>query len=150
MHARAAPNDVHSLRPGAFATSPEGTDAFALTMPAIDVVAQPAVASRRAIVNGETPSDPPRALGTPGNTVPPVTKPSSQLPSKTPSTAPRSGPGGSQPPSKGSVRPKRPSPDKPAAAKQPLFHVDSTHTWIILWVLAGLASIALGVYFALR
>jgi hypothetical protein len=78
-----------------------------------------------------------------------VTKPSAQLPSKTPSTAPRSGAGGSQPPAKGSVRPKRPS-EKPAPASRPLFHVDSTHTWIILWVLAGLASIALGVYFALR
>jgi serine/threonine-protein kinase len=156
MHARAAPNDVHSLRPGAFATSPEGTDAFALTMPAIDVVAQPALPSRRAIVNGETPSDPPRALGTPGNSVPPVTKPSAQLPSKTPSTAPRpvaraggSGAGGSPSPARGSVRPKRPS-EKPAPPSRPLFHVDSTHTWIILWVLAGLASIALGVYFALR
>ncbi len=35
LHARAVPEDVVSLRPEAFATSPQGTDAFAPTMPAI-------------------------------------------------------------------------------------------------------------------
>jgi len=37
MHARARPDDIDSLRPDAFATNPKGTDAFAVTMPAIGV-----------------------------------------------------------------------------------------------------------------
>ncbi len=41
MHARAMPDDVVSLRPEAFSARPEGTDAFALTMPAITTPISP-------------------------------------------------------------------------------------------------------------
>jgi hypothetical protein len=33
---------------------------------------------------------------------------------------------------------------------RPLVEEGSTGTWILLWVLAGLVSMAIGVYFALR
>lgn len=143
MHARAAPDDVRSLRPGAFATSPEAADAFALTMPAI----------------GVAPSDPPGAAGVaeadaaisdvPSDTllaspsVPPITKPSPQLPSRAPSSGPRSGPGsGSHP--RGSV-----STASTNVARKEIGD-GSARMWVLLWVLAGIASIGIGVYFALR
>ena len=141
MHARAAPDDVRSLRPGAFATSPEDTDAFALTMPAI----------------GVAPSDPPGAAGVaeadaaisdvPSDTllaspsVPPITKPSPQLPSRAPSSGPRSGSG---PHPRGSV-----STASTNVARKEIGD-GSTRMWVLLWVLAGIASIGIGVYFALR
>jgi serine/threonine-protein kinase len=133
MHARAAPDDVHSLRPGAFATSPEGTDAFALTMPAIGVApSDPPGAAIR-----EVPSD--TLLASPS--VPPVTKPSPQLPSRAPSSGPRSGSG---PHPRGAV--------STASASKPRKEIGdgSARMWVLLWVLAGLASIGIGVYFALR
>ena len=139
MHARARPEDVDSLSPGAFATSPAGTDAFAVTMPAIGVVrAEPAVNSARAIVN-EPSSDTLLAAGPPAG---PVTNPPPTLPSKVPSSAPRSAPrSGSKSPSSvpSSAPPTLPDPD-----------AATSRTWILLWVLAGIASIGIGVYFALR
>ena len=135
MHARAAPDDVQSLRPGAFATSPEGTDAFAMTMPAIGVA--PSGPPGAAI--SEVPSD--TMLASPS--VPPVTKPSPQLRSRAPSSGPRSGSGsGSHP--RGSVSTSRTN----AARKE--IGDGSTRMWVLLWVLAGIASIGIGVYFALR
>ncbi|CAN5903864.1 hypothetical protein BH11MYX4_BH11MYX4_38130 [soil metagenome] len=137
MHARAAPDDVHSLRPGAFATSPEGTDAFALTMPAI----------------GVAPSDPPAGAEPPANPVPsdtllaapslpPTTKPSAQLPSRAPSSGPRSGSG---PHPRGSSS----APGGVPAVRKEIGD-GSARMWVLLWVLAGVASIGIGVYFALR
>jgi serine/threonine-protein kinase len=132
MHARARPEDVVSLRPDAFATNPHGTDAFAQTYPAIPSVAS---SSPKAVVNDQPVSDtvphaggsapPPRMSDTP------ATKPSAKLPARTPSSKP--------PPSSGPGS----LPSKPPAER-------TNKTWVVLWVVAALASIALGVYFALR
>ncbi len=134
MHARAVPDDVHSLRPGAFATSPEGTDAFALTMPAIGVVPSdpPGVES---VPITDVPSD--TLLASPS--LPPITKPSLQPPSRAPSSGPRSGLN-----SRGSVS----TASKNVARKE--IGDGSARMWVLLWVLAGIVSIGIGVYFALR
>jgi serine/threonine-protein kinase len=120
LHARAAPNDVGSLSPEAFATSPAGTDAFAVTIPAIGVAPSDAPPKREAVSDtllaAPAPSNPPPKASAP----PPSAK-------RTPKT--------SAPPS----IPSRPPPEK-----------SNNATWILIWVLAGLASIGLGVYFALR
>ncbi len=134
MHARAVPDDVHSLRPSAFATSPEGTDAFALTMPAIGVAPSdpPGVES---VPITDVPSD--TLLASPS--VPPIPKPSLQPPSRAPSSGPRSGPN-----SRGSVS----TASKNVARKE--IGDGSARMWVLLWVLAGIVSIGIGVYFALR
>lgn len=136
MHARAVPDDVHSLRPGAFATSPEGTDAFALTMPAIGIAPSDASAKAAEPEDDKLPSDTLLA------SVP--TKPSPRMPSKSPSSGPRSG-SGSGPHSKSPSS----SPAKVASAR-PEIGDGSARMWVLLWVLAGIASIGIGVYFALR
>jgi serine/threonine protein kinase len=128
MHARSRPDDVTSLRPDAFATNPQGTDAFAQTYPALPSAPVPSASSPRAVVSDKPPSDtvpvagksslPPRMSETP------TTKPSAKLP----------------PPVKRSTPPPSIPPQKEPTNK----------TWVLLWVLAALASIALGVYFALR
>jgi eukaryotic-like serine/threonine-protein kinase len=133
MHARARPEDIVSLRPGAFATSPEGTDAYAVTHPTIGVPSAEGSAPR-AIVNDPSSdtllaSAPPAAMS-----LPPTTKPSAKLPSKAPPSNPRA---------------KKPTPT-PIPTSTPLEEGGSTRMWILLWVLAGLVSIAIGVYFALR
>ncbi len=95
LHARAAPSDVASLKPEAFATSPAGTDAYAATIPSIEPSVPPVPATKR-------------------ETSVPSTLKSARVSSKPP-----------------------PPPE-------------STRTWILLWVLVGLASIGAGVYLALR
>ena len=115
MHARASPDDVHSLRPEAFATSPEGTDAFAVTLPAL----------------GVAPSDaPPPAAASPAS-IGEVTKQSSIDPSVSSSK-------------------KRSVPPKSVPSARPVIHDDSARMWVLLWVLAGIVSVGIGVYFALR
>ena len=129
MHARARPDDVRSLSPGAFATSPAGTDAFAMTHPSIET--PPADGSGgRAIVNQPT-SDTLLASGPPGPL--PSMNPLSK-PSRPPSSAPRSAPSS--------------KPTSNRAAPAPV--EDGKGMWIALWILAAIVSIAAGVYFALR
>jgi serine/threonine-protein kinase len=136
MHARARPDDIASLSPHAFVTSPAGTDAFALTMPSIDT--PPADGSAgRAIVNLPT-SDTLLAVAPPAPSVSPSSKPS-----RSPSSAPRSGP--SSKPSSG--KPSSASSSR-AAVRPPI--EDSKGMWILLWILAAIVSIGAGVYFALR
>ncbi|MDB5214613.1 MAG: serine/threonine protein kinase, partial [Myxococcaceae bacterium] len=137
MHARARPDDVVSLSPSAFATSPAGTDAFAVTMPAIGVSLPAAISSAPAPLSEPTSdtllaSGPPAATSTKPPSSPsraPISgsRSSSKSPSKNPSSAPGSIP---------SVR--------------PVIEEGTTGTWILLWVVAGLVSIGIGVYFALR
>ncbi|MDB4943189.1 MAG: serine/threonine protein kinase [Labilithrix sp.] len=121
-HARAVPDDVHSLRPSAFSTSPEGTDAFALTMPAL----------------GSYRSEPPRR----GDAVPSDTmlaagqQPTPPLPSQPPSTKPSP---------RARVDTARAPRADVARVKDP-----SGRLWLVLWVVAGILSIAVGVYIALR
>jgi serine/threonine-protein kinase len=113
MHARARPDDVASLRPGAFATSPAGTEAFAMTMPALDgTPAATGSAPPRAIVNDAT-SDTLLASGPPAPLAP------------------------SKPP-------------RPPPPPRPIVEEDSKGMWILLWVLAIVSSIGIGIYFALR
>jgi serine/threonine-protein kinase len=121
-HARAAPNDVDSLKPSAFSVSPPGTDAFARTLPAavvgdgpIDVTA-PTLINDRPLVSS---SAPPSAS----------VKPSPPPPS-----------------SKGKGPPRVSAQPPPEASDL----ATSTRTWILVWVVVGLASIAVGVWFALR
>jgi serine/threonine-protein kinase len=101
MHARARPDDVVSLSPAAFVTSPAGTLPFAVTHPAISV---PPVASSsgRAIVNDVTsdtllaanaPNAPPGSSAT----KPPPTLPSAKEPAKEPSSKPSSPPSSAPP-----------------------------------------------------
>ena len=129
MHARARPDDVASLSPGAFATSPGGTDAFAMTYPSI--ATPPADASGgRAIVNQPT-SDTLLASGPPGPS-PSVNPPS--MPSRPPTSPPRSG--------------TTSKPTSNRAAPAPV--EDGKAMWIALWIFAAIVSIGSGVYFALR
>jgi eukaryotic-like serine/threonine-protein kinase len=143
MHARAVPDDVHSLRPGAFATSPEGTDAFAVTIPAIGIAPSdkpPADPS-----DDKVPSDTLLAPAAPASpSLAPVTKPSPRMPSKSPSSGPRSAAASKSPSSGPGSKPGSIPPARPEIGD------GSTRMWVLLWVLAGLASIGIGVYFALR
>ena len=146
MHARAVPDDVHSLRPGAFATSPDGTSPFAVTMPMIGVA--PSEPPSPAAGGGEekVPSDTLLASAPPASpmSMPPVTKPSARAPSKSPTSGPRSRKdSGSQAKSPSSVPGGMPS-------VRPVIGDGSARMWVLLWVLAGIASIGIGVYFALR
>jgi len=137
VHARAAPEDVRSLRPGAFAPSPGAADAFALTMPAIGVA--PSEPPALEIGPDDVPGD--TLLASPS--VPPITKPSALLPSRAPSSGPRGG-SGSGPHPRGSVSTARTN----VARKE--IGDGSERMWILLWILAGTASIGIGVYLALR
>jgi serine/threonine-protein kinase len=128
MHARARPDDVASLSPAAFVTSPAGTDAFAMTMPSIDTPRSDG-SNGRAIVN-QPASDTLLASSPPGASLVPSSKPS-----RAPSSAPRSAPTSKPSSSRAAVRP-------PIA--------DSKGMWIALWIVAAIVSIAIGVYFALR
>jgi serine/threonine protein kinase len=142
MHARARPDDVVSLSPSAFATSPAGTDAFAVTMPAIGVSVPP-ISAPPAVTTEPTSdtllaSGPPAALSTKPPSSPSSPSSPSRAPisgsrssSKNPSKNPSSGPGGLP-----SVR--------------PVIEEGTTGVWIALWIVAGLVSIGIGVYFALR
>jgi serine/threonine-protein kinase len=127
MHARSRPDDVVSLRPEAFATNPHGTDAFAVTMPAISGPARTG-SSPRVVV-----SDSPASGRTSDAR---ATKPSAAMPR----------PASKPPPSGGAGRGSSPSsPSKPMAAKEA-----TSRAWVVVWVVAAVASIGLGVYFALR
>jgi serine/threonine protein kinase len=144
MHARARPDDVVSLSPSAFATSPAGTDAFAVTMPAIGGSVPPL--SSAAAVMAQPTSDtllasgPPPALSTKPPSSP--SSPSSGSPSRAPISGSRSS---SKSPSKNpSARP------GDAAVVRPVIEEGTTGTWIALWIVAALVSIGTGVYFALR
>jgi serine/threonine-protein kinase len=120
MHARAAPHDVASLRPATFATSP-GTDAFAATLPAVS-----------------GPGSKPRVSDMTSATLPAIAPPlapskpppASRIPSTKPSAKMASSP--------------------PRASSRPPPSPESTKTWIVLWVVAAIGSIGIGVYFALR
>ena len=128
-HARAMPLDVTSLSPHAFATSPAGTDAFAVTMPAIRT---PVVSdTHRVGLTSDTmlASGPPRAL----------------------STRPPSSRGAARSNSASSAPGSDASPSVRARSRAVVTEEGgTTRMWILLWVLAGLASIGIGVYFALR
>jgi len=158
MHARARPDDVVSLSPSAFATSPAGTDAFAVTMPAIGAPASVAAASsvkERAKDGGvdaaiHPTSDTLLASGPP----PGVSGNPAAIPSRSPSSGPRSSPASSS--SSSSKRPSK-SPSKNPSSRpgsipsvRPIVEEGSTRTWILLWVIAALVSMGIGVYFALR
>ncbi len=118
-HARAAPDDVSSLRPEAFGASPP-TDAFAATLPA-------------AVVKGANAGDVDVTAPTLMGEKPVV---ASAPPPKMKSSKP-------PPPSKSSNAP----PAIPSKAPPP---APQTRMWIFVWILVGLASIAIGVWFALR
>ena len=111
-HARAAPDDVDSLRPEAFGSSPEGTEAFAPTMPLIAF-------TDSAPVSDKVPSDTLLASAPPAPPMPSLAPPTKR----------------SAPISQRVVVPARDS---------------SRLLWIAVWIIAGIASIAAGVYFALR
>ena len=128
MHARARPDDIASLSPAAFVTSPAGTDAFAMTIPSISTPSSDG--NGRAIVNHPT-SDTLLASSPPSPSMSPSSKPS-----KPPSSAPRSAPTS------------KPSSSRAAVVRPPI--EDSKGLWIALWIVAGVVSIAIGVYFALR
>jgi len=126
MHSRAMPADTAALRPEAFGTSPGGTDAFALTMPAIGVPRPVSSSPPKAIVHDVVPTAatlPASSSGAPAPVRAVVT---------TPPPAATTGSG---------ARPLTPtkSPAKTTSAM-----------WILVWIVAGLASIAIGVWFALR
>ena len=165
MHARARPDDVVSLSPSAFATSPAGTDAFAVTMPAIGVPAPLAVSSQERVVDAgiHPTSDTLLASGPPGA----VSGKPAAMPSRSPSSGPRSSPTSSpassptssptSSSSSSSSRSSSKSPSKNPSSRpgsipsvRPIIEESSTGTWIVLWVVAGLVSIGIGVYFALR
>jgi len=141
MHARSRPDDVVSLRPEAFATNPAGTDAFAVTMPAISAPAGEN-SSPRAIAFG---SDPPAGgditsetlPALPGQSVKPAPKSSLPPPeTKRSESSPNDSGKMRRPPTVESVRP-----------------VDADRTskgWIAVWVLAAVISVAIGIWFALR
>jgi serine/threonine-protein kinase len=129
MHARARPDDVVSLSPRAFATLPAATDAFSATMPG------PSSVPPTDLVTST--SDTLLASGPPAA---PSVVPSSRTPSRTPS--PSSGPrSASKSPS---------SAPRATTSVRPTIVEESTRTWVLLWILAVIASIGLGVYFALR
>lgn len=133
MHARARPDDVVSLSPAAFVTQPAGTDAFAVTMPAIGVA--PVDSSSARAVVGDMTADTLLATSAPP---PALSVKPSVSPSKVPSSAPRAA----------SKTPSAPPSSIPSTL--PEARDTSSRTWILLWVLAGVASIGIGVYFALR
>jgi serine/threonine-protein kinase len=146
MHARARPDDIVSLSPSAFMTSPAGTDAFAVTHPAIGVVPTPVATSTAPAASAAMAptsdtllaSGPPAAL--------------SGKPASAPSRPPTSGPRSSSSSSSSSKRPSKNPSSVPGSVPpvRPIIEEGTTGTWILLWVLAGLVSIAVGVYFALR
>jgi serine/threonine-protein kinase len=120
MHARARPEDVASVRPAAFSASPPGTDVFAATMPA-------AVVGDRAVdVTGPTLINPRPII----SSAPPPPQRVTNRPS--------------QPPTSGTSKTGAASGHPPAELE------GSSRTWILVWVVVGLASIAIGVWFALR
>jgi hypothetical protein len=133
---------VVSLSPSAFATSPAGTDAFAVTMPAIGVSVPP-ISAPPAVTTEPTSdtllaSGPPAALSTKPPSSPSSPSSPSRAPisgsrssSKNPSKNPSSGPGG-------------------VPSVRPVIEEGTTGVWIALWIVAGLVSIGIGVYFALR
>jgi len=123
LHARAAPSDVVSLRPEAFATSPAGADAFAATMPAV-VAPSPPGAALDPTLPGPLPLS---ALSE---------RPASARPSRG-SRAPASDPS-RRPPPRVTVASIGPPPEPTSRA------------WIALWILAGVVSVGVGIYFALR
>jgi eukaryotic-like serine/threonine-protein kinase len=106
VHAKAEPENVESLRPRAFNVSPEGTDAYAQTIPAMDV---------------------------------PLLIPSSPPPRLTPSAPPPSKSAGA------ASRPTQPSPSASSAS-----HGPSRGMWVIVWVIAGIVSVAAGAWLATR
>jgi eukaryotic-like serine/threonine-protein kinase len=126
IHARAAPDDVISLRPAAFGAAPPGMEAFAVTIPA---------------------STPPEVSGSQtGDRESTVDANAATLLGDKPAF--RSGP-----PPKISVKPSTPPPSstpKAIPSKPPPEPPSSTKTWVIVWVLVGLVSIGVGVYFALK
>lgn len=136
MHARALPDDLVSLSPDAFVTSPASTDAFAVTMSAISGGGGSAPPAAVSSGRGAVLSDSSDTLLAPGPPAPPL-KPSSNPP-RVPSSGPRSSTKSSSSPA-----PTSNAPERPAAS-------EGMGTWIVLWVLAGLASIGIGIYFALR
>ncbi len=208
MHARAAPNDVESLHPRAFATSAEGHDALARTLPAIERheatdapprtnEAHDAKDAADAKDDDRTPSDtlraaipelrvkPPstsgvasapvdgaaaedsgeirgpdvrsaraaarngrRAGGT--SAIPPASLESAgrSIPSTDASARHTSGPhttGGANAHVANAAREASRASFLSAALRE-----DGARTWVVLWIVVGLSSIALGVYLALR
>jgi serine/threonine-protein kinase len=133
--ARSNPTDVGSVRPPAPpapSAPPPGTDAFAVTLPSIGMMRSASRASAAVHPTADT------------VLAPPPSGPRSAPPPRTPSRAPSSGP------ARGASPSKNPSSAPPALSARPVIGDGSTRMWVLLWVLAGLASIGLGVYFALR
>lgn len=130
VHARSLPDDVISLRPDAFTTSAEGALELAMTMPALGPPA-PERSSPKAVVSGAGDLRATAGAAT-----------DATLPATAGSSPPRATP------AKG-ARPKSSSP--PVAPVVPRIASEETsRTWILLWVLAAVASIGAGVWFALR
>ncbi len=123
QHARIRPDDVASVRPEAFSTPPPGTDAFAMTIPTAIVGDGSIDVSAPTLIDDR-----------PLVSVPPPARVSQKPSQPPPSKGKESKP--SKPPSVPSLRPPEPDPDG--------------RTWILVWVLVGIASIATGVWFALR
>jgi serine/threonine-protein kinase len=119
-HARARPDDVPSVAPAAFIASLTGADAFAQTQP--DIVASAL-------------SSAPASLGSSRDTL----LDSGPPPARSP-RAPSGPTGGAPSRSPGSAAPAGPAP----------VVADDRRVWLALWVLAGLLSIGVGVYLALR
>jgi serine/threonine-protein kinase len=160
MHARAMPLDLTSLSPRVFATSPS-MDAFAVTMPAIGGAGAPRRASRSASTSADfTGRDEISDTMLAANPMSQATRPPHTSPSSSPPRPPRVSPSSSPPsslPSSGPAAARSPSgaPSKnpsapPGRMPEPVAEDGGWGLWIVLWVLAGLVSIGVGVYFALR
>lgn len=138
IHARALPEDVVSLRPEAFSSRPEGTDAFAMTMPAITTPISPdslppaptskaPAATSDAFaktVDGTTSAPPsmPKSVSASGRVTPPPSRVSG---------APASSPGDEAKRLRARERAER-------------------RKWVLLWMLVACVSIGAGVLLALR
>lgn len=159
LHARAMPEDVASLRPDAFSARPEGTDAFAVTMPMIanppsEVSVAPAPSapakSDALAKTVEAPSVPP-TLKTPVS--PQLAPKKSDAPKVTPvSTSSRppdvrsSSSGRVSGPPSGRNGPSSTDEARRAAARAA---AAERRKWVVAWVVVAVVSIGAGVALAL-
>jgi serine/threonine protein kinase len=122
LHARAVPDDVDALRPQAFSARPEGTDAFARTLPAISplsgLTTDDAFAKTSEVESVTIPEEPKRHV--------PVSAP--PAPSRS-----------SQPPA-----------SRDDAKRLRELEAAEKRRWGLIWVLVVLVSVGIGVALALR
>ncbi len=154
-HARAAPEDVASLEPQAFSARPEGTDAYALTMPAITTPVSPRKlapekTADRAAFAETTPSDAPPTLPSGAEKAKPVARRDAAVAEKPISITPRnaSASGRVTPPPSGRNGPSSGDEARRAAAAAAAAAAER-RKWIAVWVVVGLVSITAGVLLAL-